>query len=795
MKSLKTPFKLRRAYYREINAENVKNLAPEYVAMMRDIDIYYRSYCAVLYNFAQSGHPGGSISSGMIAILLLLEAMKYDIKNPDSRSADKICYGGGHKAMGFYSLVGMLFEFLRQGGSDLLPSKENDFRLVEDSLGFRQNVTKDTPLFKKFKSMAIDGHPTPMMPFANIATGASGIGLGAGTGLGWAAYDSFTHPDSENGDLTNNAPRVHLIEGEGGLTPGVVAESLAISSACNLANVVVHVDWNQSSIDSDHVCRTDDKSGDYVQWNPCELFYLHDWNVIFVEDGFDVEQVVAAQKMATNQENDQPTCIVYKTVKGHKYGIEGRKSHGGGHKLCSDGYYQAMEEFEKRFKVTIPVYDPDELDTPTKVEEACYQTLLVFRTVAKQESDICKFVDNCAKERLAELNNEDRIENSRSEMLESMLSEKISGSDGDFNSIYCPKDLSLTPGSMVTLRGQFGKSLGYLNAMTNGSLVVASADLLGSTSVDLANDGFSPGFYNAVHNWNSRQIAAGGITEAAIGAFMTGVSAFGSHIGVGSSYAAFIAAMQHTAVRLHCIGQQASGKPFNPYIMLCGHAGFKTGEDGPTHADPQSLQLLQENFPLGSAITLTPWDPQEIWPLLIAGLLKRPALLAPFVTRPAEEVFDREALGLAPATDVAEGVYRLWSNINAVNYSIDGIIILQGSAVTNDFVRYVLPRINEAEYNVEVYYVASAELFSLLSAERQQEILPEKKRQMAMMISDFTEATTYRWILSGYGRACSISAYTQGHYPSSGKGDAVMKEMGLDGPAQWDAIVKYIKRD
>jgi len=53
-------------------------------------------------------------------------------------------------------------------------------------------------------------------------------------------------------------------------------------------------------------------------------------------------------------------------------------------------------------------------------------------------------------------------------------------------------------------------------------------------------------------------------------------------------------------------------------ILVCAHAGLKTGEDGPTHADPQALQLLQENFPKGTMITLTPWDPQELWPLVSA---------------------------------------------------------------------------------------------------------------------------------------------------------------------------------
>ena len=57
----------------------------------------------------------------------------------------------------------------------------------------------------------------------------------------------------------------------------------------------------------------------------------------------------------------------------------------------------------------------------------------------------------------------------------------------------------------------------------------------------------------------------------------------------------------HIAARLHAIGNQAGGRtfgdPYQPVILICAHAGLKTGEDGPTHADPQPLQLLQENFP------------------------------------------------------------------------------------------------------------------------------------------------------------------------------------------------------
>ena len=78
---------------------------------------------------------------------------------------------------------------------------------------------------------------------------------------------------------------------------------------------------------------------------------------------------------------------------------------------------------------------------------------------------------------------------------------------------------------------------------------------------------------------------------------LTGLSTFGHHIGVGSSYGAFIAALGHIASRLHAIGNQArqaiKTEPYKTFFLVCAHAGLKTGEDGPTHADPQALQLLQ----------------------------------------------------------------------------------------------------------------------------------------------------------------------------------------------------------
>ncbi len=87
------------------------------------------------------------------------------------------------------------------------------------------------------------------------ATGASGVGMASSIGYAAAMLEWFR----------KSAPFVHIVEGEGGLTPGRVSEALAFASTAGLHNIVVHVEWNQSSIDSNRVTREGDQAGDYVQ--------------------------------------------------------------------------------------------------------------------------------------------------------------------------------------------------------------------------------------------------------------------------------------------------------------------------------------------------------------------------------------------------------------------------------------------------------------------------------------------------------------------------------------------------
>ena len=161
------------------------------------------------------------------------------------------------------------------GRPGLLPAAPRQLRL-EDLLGFRRNPTTDTPLFLEKKAKPLDGHPTPFTPFIRLATGASGVGVPSSLGLALGAADTFG---------ADAAPKVHILEGEGGHDPRPGERGDGRRRRPPLRNAFLHVDWNQASIDSNRVCRDESGPGDYVQWDPSELAYLHDWNVVRVKDG------------------------------------------------------------------------------------------------------------------------------------------------------------------------------------------------------------------------------------------------------------------------------------------------------------------------------------------------------------------------------------------------------------------------------------------------------------------------------------------------------------------------------
>jgi transketolase len=174
--------------------------------------------------------------------------------------------------------------------------------------------------------------------------------------------------------------------------------------------------------------------------------------------------------------------------------------------------------------------------------------------------------------------------------------------------------------------------------------------------------------------------------------------------------------------------------------------------------------------------------------LTVESLLQRPAVLAPYVTRPSEVIVDRQALGLAAPEASVKGVYKLLE----ANGKAEGSIVYQGSDVAYAFVTGVLPRLRESGMNLDIYYVSSAELFDRLGREEREEIYPASVAESAMMFSGFTPATMYRWIMSEKGRQHSLYPWKQGFFLGSGNGDVCLEQAGMHPEAQWDAIRKFV---
>ena len=724
------------------------------------LDVAYRTLVAILYNYVPtSGHPGGSISCGRFVEHLLYKEMAYELKNPNRDEADIISYAAGHKAMGLYAMWALRNECARIAAPALLPAKKERQLRLEDLLGFRHNSVQNTPLFNKFRVKPLGGHPEPLVPFVRTSTGASGVGDGSAVGLALAAADAYG----------KKCPVVHIIEGEGGLTAGRVSEAAAVAATAQLKNVVFHIDWNEASIESERVTSDGELPGDYVQWNPCEFFRIHDFN-----------QIHAAQRLAVAQTNHQPTAIVYRTVKGWKYGIEGKASHGSGHKFASDGFYKALAEFEKTFGVTFPHFEGEK--TPANIEKYFWATLLTVRQALEKEKSTAKFVAKQLTARAQALGKAKRT---------------VRKDLGNSKTLYTfkpsqvPAEFKFEVGKSYTTRGILGDVLAYLNQQTKGTVLVGAADLYGSTGAGGIAKPFASGSFNAVTNPQARRVAMGGICEDGMAAVCSGISAFGKHVAVSASYGAFVA-FEHVAARLHAIGVQAAreaGLDPNTLILFNGHASLPTGEDGPTHADPQSLQLLQDNFPKGACITVTPMEVDEIWPLVTKALSLRPAVFAPFVVRPSSAFLDRKTLGMDSAQNAVKGIYYM----HRAKGKADGTVLVQGAGVGRIVAEKVLPQLAKHKLNLNIIYITSRELFETLNKKEQEKLLPVALRQTAMGITDFTLPTLEAWLLSQAGREHSLYPHKKGAFLGSGKADKVYEEAGLSAADILAALKTYVK--
>lgn len=218
---------------------------------------------------AGSGHPTSSMSAADLAAVLLAEHFRYDLDQPKSPANDRLIFSKGHASPLVYGLF-------RAAGA----ISEEEFMT-----------------YREFGSR-LQGHPTPVLPWVDVATGSLGQGLPIGVGMALA------------GKKLDRLPfRVWVICGDSELAEGSMWEAFEHAAFYALDNLIAIIDVN----------RLGQRGETMHGW---DLAYYSErarscgWHAIEI-DGHDVEQIDAAYREA--DASDRPTAIVAKTIKGKGY--------------------------------------------------------------------------------------------------------------------------------------------------------------------------------------------------------------------------------------------------------------------------------------------------------------------------------------------------------------------------------------------------------------------------------------------------------------------------------------------
>ena len=217
---------------------------------------------------AGSGHPTSSLSAADLLAVLMSRHLRYDWDDPDAPGNDHLIFSKGHASP-------LLYSVFRAAG--VVSEQE----LLEGYRRFGQRL---------------EGHPTPVLPWVDVATGSLGQGLPDGVGIALA------------GAKLEKAPyRVWVLAGDSELAEGSMWEALATASHYGLTNLVTLVDVNRLGQRGETALGWDmDAYAARVEAFGAEAV---------VVDGHDVEAIDAALARA-DEDLERPLVILARTVKG-----------------------------------------------------------------------------------------------------------------------------------------------------------------------------------------------------------------------------------------------------------------------------------------------------------------------------------------------------------------------------------------------------------------------------------------------------------------------------------------------
>jgi transketolase len=219
---------------------------------------------------AGSGHPTSSMSAADLMAVLIAKHLHYDFGAPADPRNDHLIFSKGHASP-------LLYAIYKAAGA------VSD----EEMLTFRRQGSR------------LEGHPTPLLPWVDVATGSLGQGLPIGVGVALA------------GKRLDRLPyRVWVLTGDSELAEGSMWEAFEHAAEAGLDNLTAICDINRlgQTGETMHGWDLDYYAGrlESTGWNTVQI------------DGHDVGEIDRAFGEATST-TGQPTAILARTVKGKGY--------------------------------------------------------------------------------------------------------------------------------------------------------------------------------------------------------------------------------------------------------------------------------------------------------------------------------------------------------------------------------------------------------------------------------------------------------------------------------------------
>lgn len=247
---------------------------------------------------AGSGHPGGSLSSVEILVVLYFYKLRHDPKNPRAPDRDRFILSKGHICPALYTVLAYCGYFPKE----------------------------ELMTLRKFGSR-LQGHSKKDSPAGiEISSGSLGQGLSISNGIALA------------GRLDKKDYRVYCLMGDGETHEGQVWEAAMTASHYKLDSVCAIVDYNKLCIDG--------RVEDVMSLEPiADKWRSFGFNVIEVGNGHDLKQLMDAFDAAEKYKG-APSVILAHTIKGKGISFIENKCEWHGVAPNKDQLKKALEELQ-----------------------------------------------------------------------------------------------------------------------------------------------------------------------------------------------------------------------------------------------------------------------------------------------------------------------------------------------------------------------------------------------------------------------------------------------------------------